>query len=161
MRRMLRFVASRPEHMAVYQLRRFRVAIAAVVLLPWLLRLLVVPFLGWPRSLGSTAFGLILDAALLFFAWRNPSGLGPVLIVCRLLVGAALAFVVFHGAVPYGIAVLSVSEAILLIWLLAPMWRSLRREHVQAQLARIEESATQPDRRALKNRAKIERRGYV
>jgi hypothetical protein len=81
--------------------------------------------------------------------------------VCRLLVGAALGFAFSHGAVSYGVAALSLSEAILLIWLLAPMWRSLRREHVQAQLARIEASASQPDRHALKNRAKIERRGYV
>jgi hypothetical protein len=149
------------ESAVVYQLRRFRVAVAAVVLLPWLLRLVFLPFFGWHQSFGWAAFGLVLDAALLFFAWRNPSGLAALWIVCRLLVGAALGFAFSHGAVSYGVAALSLSEAILLIWLLAPMWRSLRREHVQAQLARIEESASQPDRHALKNRAKIERRGYV
>ena len=86
---------------ATYRLRRFRVAIAAIVAPPWVLQVLLAPFYGWHMSLIRTAFGLALDGLLVWFGWRNPSGIAPILITLRLIAGAALGFWWGGGVVVY------------------------------------------------------------
>jgi hypothetical protein len=149
------------EDASIYRLRRFRVAVVGIVTLPWVLSALLTPFFGWHMSLVRTLFGLGVDCALVFFAWRNPSGLAPILITLRLILGAAVSFW-WGGVVAADLyAVLLCVEATVLVWLLAPMWRTLRRDRRQAQLARVDAMTLQPDRRAIKRRAKIEKRGYL
>src|SRR4030081_1988090 len=121
------------EDASIYRLRRFRVALAAIVALPWVLSVLLAPSFGWNMSLARTAFGLALDGLLVFFGWRNPSGIASILITLRLICGAALGFWWGGGVAVHVYSVLLCAEAVLLIWLLAPMWLGLRRGRRQAQ----------------------------
>jgi hypothetical protein len=149
------------EDASTYRLRRFRVAMAAFVALPWVLRVLLAPFFGWHMSLARTAFGLALDGLLVSFAWRNPSGIASILITLRLIGGAAVGFWWGGGVAVSVSSVLLCAEGVLLVWLLAPMWLGLRRDRRQAQLARVDAMTLRPDRRALKRQAKIDKRGYL
>jgi hypothetical protein len=112
-------------------------------------------------SLARTSFQLVLDGLLVFFAWRNPSGIASMLIALRLICGAALFFWLGGGLAVQAYSVLLCAEAVLLVWLLAPMWLDLRRDRRQAHLARLDAMMLRPDRRALKRQAKIETRGYL
>jgi hypothetical protein len=103
----------------------------------------------------------VLDGLLVFFVWRNPSGIASILITLRLLAGAALGFWWGGGVAVQVYSVLLCAEAVLLAWLLAPMWLGLRRDRRQAQLARVDAMTLRPDRRALERQAKIEKRGYL
>ncbi len=51
--------------------------------------------------------------------------------------------------------------AILLIALLAPMWRPLRQERLRMQMERVDAMTSNPDRAALRRQAKINERGYL
>src|SRR5438477_12120119 len=104
-----------------YQLRRFRVAMLAVLTLPWFLAVLLVPFLGWHMSVVRTAIALAVDALLLFCAWRNPAGVAAILIIVRLALTSALWFW-WGNDVAVGVyAAFLGAGAVLLAVLLAPM----------------------------------------
>jgi hypothetical protein len=95
---------------STYRLRRFRVAIAAIVALPWVLKVLLAPFYGWHMSLARTVFGLVLDGLLVWFGWRNPSGIAPILITVRLIGGAAVGFWWGGGVAVYVYSILLCAE---------------------------------------------------
>jgi hypothetical protein len=145
-----------------YRLRRFRIALLAVIALPWIIDVLLAPFFGWHISALRVAIALVVDGVLVFFAWRNPAGIASIVVIVRLGGGAAL-WLLWSRATgvsrAYGV-VLAVC-AVLLIALLVPMWLPLRRQRLQSQLARIDAKTSNPDRRALKRQAKIEQRGYL
>jgi hypothetical protein len=145
-----------------YRLRRFRVALVAVLALPWIIDLLLAPFFGWHMSALRAAIFLLVDGVLVFSAWRNPAGIASIVVILRLS-GAAALWLLWSRATGVGRAygvVLAVC-AVLLIALLVPMWLPLRRQRMQSQLARVDAKASNPDRQALKRQAKIEQRGYL
>jgi hypothetical protein len=136
------------------------VAVCAVVALPWIVDVVLAPFLGWHMSALRAAILLAIDGVLVFFAWRNPAGIAAILIIVRLCLGSAI-WLMWGDGVGRGYGVVLAASALLLSALLVPMWMPLRRERLQAQLARVDAMTSRPDRQALKRRAKIEERGYL
>jgi hypothetical protein len=150
-----------PRHDAlVYRLRRFRVAMLAAVAFPWVIDVLLAPFFGWYGSALRAAIFLVIDALLVFFAWRRPAGIAAIVIIVRLCLGAVV-FLKWGNDVGHVYGVVLGAGAILLVALLVPMWLPLRRERRRAQLARVDAMTSRPDRKALKRRAKIEKQGYL
>jgi hypothetical protein len=130
------------------------------VALPWAFAIVLAPFFAWRASALRLVIFLIVDVFLAFFAWRHPAGIASILIIVRYGLGAA-SFLSWGTGVTAVYGAMLGAAAILLIALLVPMWLPLRRERMQAELARVDAMTSNPDRRALKRQARIEKQGYL
>ena len=145
------------------RLRRFRVALFALMVIPWALTGVLVVLRGTPVRLGWLAFGLALDALLLFFAWRKPWGVATCIIGFRFLLSAVLDLWIGHTLLLFVYGTFDAVAVLVLAALIVAM-RGDRRRHRAEQRAfeaRIDADGPWEVQEAARHWARRARRGYV
>jgi hypothetical protein len=148
-----------------FELRRFRVALIAVVAAPWILGAVLVLF-GWHYASGWVVLQLVLDVTLTVFAFRSPGGFATWWIVLRLVTGVIAAVVVGTSAYAFVYGALEAAAAVLLILLVIPAGRFARTTRIskrreRRRVRRGYAPSQYEVRRAAKRQARIERDGYL
>jgi hypothetical protein len=139
-------------------MRRFRVALVAIVAWPWVVGI-VVCVATWSAPSARLLAPLLIDTMLVIASLRKPWGLAPFFIVLRYVLGALLVFLP-DGIVWWWAAIQAV-EAAALAWLLWPIWRErgvLRLEHDSGYRERVEAAYEDGDRRSSSRRTERELR---
>jgi hypothetical protein len=142
----------------VFQMRRFRVGLVALVSWPWVLGI-VICLATWRAPSARWLVPLLLDTMLVFASLRKPWGLAPVFILLSYVLGAVL-WSLPGGAVWWSTAIHAV-EAAALVWLLWPIWRErgmFRVEHDSRHRERVERAYEAGDRHSSSRRTERELR---
>jgi hypothetical protein len=134
--------------------------VVVILAWPWILNLPLVPFRGTGVPVIASALSLLLACALGYFSWRNPSGLAPRIVIAGLFVSTVVSIARAQSAFDLGRGAIQGVEALVLVALLVPIWRELRREHRNALHSRVDVATAPIDRRALNRVSKNKRRGY-
>jgi hypothetical protein len=148
------------EDEAVFRLRKFRAAVAAVVAFPFVLTVPLCLLSGSRLALSSLVFALTLNGLLVFFAWRKPGGFASWWVVLRQFSTAVCYFSLGDDDFAPILGTIEVLSGVLLVWLLISMWGDIRRQRADEKelLRTIDAFSRREARSAMRARAKAERR---
>jgi hypothetical protein len=152
-----------PAQPGLSRLRRFRGALVALMVIPWGLTGVLVILRGTPVRLDVLAFGLALDAVLLFVAWRKPWGVATYIVVLRFLLYAVLDLWVGHTVLLVVYGTFDAVAAVVLAAMTVAMQGDRRRHRAELREfeARIDADGPWEVRQAARGWSRRARRGYV
>jgi hypothetical protein len=101
------------------------------MVIPWGLTGVLVILRGTPVRLDVLAFGLALDAVLLFFAWRKPWGVATCIVVLRFLLYAVLDLWVGHRVLLVVYGTFDAVAAVVLAAMIVAMQGDRRRRRAE------------------------------
>jgi hypothetical protein len=138
-----------------FELRRFRVALTALMAWPWMFAI-GVALVTWTRPTAWWLVPAFVDALLLIASLRKPWGLAPILVVLRFAFGTAS--FLFRSGSAWWWALVNAAELAIMIVVLIPIWRRFRGHDLRVRRERVERAYEEGDRRSSSRRTERELR---